>query len=109
MKIVLCEKSVQPMTRRQNFRLAQIETNCRRHFKMHEKRKICAIKHCEKRRNCLLQAISPFLTMFSTALFSVRQNKALCGNGLIHLQRILALASLGSPRMLTKAKTFCFR
>ena len=22
-------------------------------------------KHCEKRRNCLLQAISPFLTMFS--------------------------------------------
>ena len=25
-------------------------------------------KHCEKRRNCLLQAISPFLTMFSTAI-----------------------------------------
>ena len=23
-------------------------------------------KHCEKRRNCLLKAISPFLTMFST-------------------------------------------
>ena len=23
-------------------------------------------KHCEKRRNCLLQAISPFLTIFST-------------------------------------------
>ena len=23
-------------------------------------------KHCEKRKNCLLQAISPFLTMFST-------------------------------------------
>ena len=23
-------------------------------------------KHCEKRRNCLLQVISPFLTMFST-------------------------------------------
>ena len=23
-------------------------------------------KHCEKRRNCLLQAISPILTMFST-------------------------------------------
>ena len=23
-------------------------------------------KHCEKGRNCLLQAISPFLTMFST-------------------------------------------
>ena len=23
-------------------------------------------KHCEKRRNCLQEAISPFLTMFST-------------------------------------------
>ena len=26
-------------------------------------------KHCEKKRNCLLQAISPFLTMFSTTLY----------------------------------------
>ena len=26
-------------------------------------------KHCEKRRNCFLQAISPFLTMFSTAIY----------------------------------------
>ena len=25
-------------------------------------------KHCEKRRNCLLQAISPFLTMFFSTL-----------------------------------------
>ena len=35
-------------------------------------KKISAIwgrKHCEKRRNCLLQAISPFLTMFSTAIY----------------------------------------
>ena len=40
-------------------------------------------KHCEKRRNCLLQAISPFLTLFSTAFWSiVRQNAVLCGNGL---------------------------
>ena len=33
--------------------------------------KISAIygrKHCEKRRKCLLQVISPFLTMFSTAI-----------------------------------------
>ena len=40
-------------------------------------------KHCEKRRNRLLQAISLFLTMFSTAIISlVRQNAVLCGNGL---------------------------
>ena len=50
----------------------QIEINYRRHFKVQFKRKISAIegrKHCEKRRNCLLQAISPFLTMFSTAIY----------------------------------------
>ena len=29
--------------------------------------KICSSgKHCDKRRNCMQQAISPFLTMFST-------------------------------------------
>ena len=62
-----------PITRKQNFRLVQIETKCRRHFKKHLKwRKISAIygrKHCEKMRNCLLQASSPFLTMFSTAIY----------------------------------------
>ena len=39
---------------------------------MHLKWKISAIygrKHCEKRRNCLLQAISPFLTMFPKAIY----------------------------------------
>ena len=54
------------------FRLVQIETNCRRHFKVNLKWKISTIqgrKHCEKRKNCLLQAISPFLTMFSTAVY----------------------------------------
>ena len=34
-------------------------------------------------KNCLLQAISPFLTMFNTTLYLlVPQNVALCGNGL---------------------------
>ena len=36
-------------------------------------------RHFEKRRNCLLQTISPFLTMFSTA---INQNAALCGQRL---------------------------
>ena len=35
---------------------------------------------CEKRRNCLLQAISPFLTMYSTAI--EHQNAVLWGNRL---------------------------
>ena len=40
------------ITRRQNFRLVQIETNCRRHFQVHLKWKISTMKgrkHCEKR------------------------------------------------------------
>ena len=40
-------------------------------------------KHCEKRRNCLLQAISPFLTInFHSYISLVCQNAVLCGNGL---------------------------
>ena len=34
------------------------ETSCNKQF--------LGRKHCEKRRNCLLQAIAPFLTIFST-------------------------------------------
>ena len=55
-----------------NFRLVQIETNCRRHFKVHLKQKISAIQgrtNFENGRNCLLQAISPFLAMFSIAIY----------------------------------------
>ena len=64
-------------------------------------------KHCEKRRNCLLQAISPSLTMFSTLYgtyipfhmhfkissaicFNLNQSKILSsGNGLNAVQLIL--------------------
>ena len=53
----------------------QIETNCRRHFKMHLKRKISAIhgkKHCDKRRNCLSQC-------FPQLYILMPQNAPLCG------------------------------
>ena len=40
-------------------------------------------KHCDKRRNCLLQEISPFLNVFHGYISLVRQNVALCGNELI--------------------------
>ena len=33
-------------------------------------------------RNCLLQAISPFLNVFHSYISLVRQNETLCGNGL---------------------------
>ena len=55
-----------------NFRLFQTERVCRRQFQIWWKwqevirtgRKLCG-----KRRNCLLQAISPFPTVFSKGLF----------------------------------------
>ena len=37
-------------------------------IKMKNESAIKGRKYCEKRRNCLLQAISPFLTIFSTAI-----------------------------------------
>ena len=42
-------------------------------------------KHCRKRRNCSLPAISPFPTVFFKRLVSQgRQKVSLCGNGLNH-------------------------
>ena len=55
-----------------NFRLFQTERVCRRQFQIGQKwQKVFQTgkKHCEKRRNCLLQAISPFPTVFSKGLF----------------------------------------
>ena len=55
-----------------NFRLFQIERLCRRQFKTWRKwQKVIQTggKHCGKRRNCLLRAISPFPTVFSKGLF----------------------------------------
>ena len=70
-KYVLCS-GVNPFTRQQNFRMVQLERNCRQYFNVHLKWKISTImdrKHYEKRRNSLLQAISPFLTNFSIAIY----------------------------------------
>ena len=55
-----------------NFRLFQTERVCRRQFQIWQKwKKIIQTgrKHCGKRRNCLLRAISPFPTVFSKGLF----------------------------------------
>ena len=50
-------------------------------------------KHCENRRNCLLQAISPFLNVFHSYISLVCQNVSLCGNGLIkHRRKILSFS-----------------
>ena len=77
-----------PLTHYQttNFRLFQTERVCRRQFQIWRKwRKVIQTgrKHCGKRRNCSLRAISPFPTVFSKRLVSKRRQKvSLCGNGL---------------------------
>ena len=55
-----------------NFRLFQTERVCRRQFQTWQKwRKVLQMsgKHCGKRRNCSLRAISPFRTVFSKGLY----------------------------------------
>ena len=55
-----------------NFRLFQTERVCRRQFQiLRNWKKVIQTgrKHCGKRRNCPLRAISPFPTVFSKSLF----------------------------------------
>ena len=55
-----------------NFRLFQTERVCRRQFQIWRKwKKVIQTgrKHCGKRRNCSLRAISPFPTVFSKGCF----------------------------------------
>ena len=55
-----------------NFRLCETERVCRRHFQFWSNcRNVFQMgrKHCWKRRNCLLWAISAFLTVFLKDLY----------------------------------------
>ena len=69
-----------------NFTLFQTERVCRRQFqiwwKWQKLLKICR-KHCGKRRNCSLRAISPFPSVFSKDLYCRQvKAKAFFGKGL---------------------------
>ena len=68
-----------------NFRLFQTERVWRRQFQVRRKwKKVIQTgrKHCGKRRNCSLRAISPFPTVFKRLVSQGRQKVSLCGNGL---------------------------
>ena len=65
-----------------NLRVSQIERVCRRQFQGWWKwLKVFQMdrKHCGKRRNCSLRAISPFPTVFSSLVLQTRKNKGLFG------------------------------
>ena len=68
-----------------NFRLFQTERVCRQQFQIWPKwKKVIQTgrKHCEKRRNCSLRAISSFPTVFSKGFFPRGVKRCYCGNGL---------------------------
>ena len=69
-----------------NFRLFQTERVCRRQFQIWRNwKKVIQTgrKHCGKRRNCSLRAISPFPDSVLKRLVSLGcQKVSLCGNGL---------------------------
>ena len=61
-----------PITGQQNCSLVQIETNCRRHFKLYLKWKISTRKrrkHGEKGEIAYYKQFLLYLTMFSTAIY----------------------------------------
>ena len=74
-----------------NFRPFQTERVCRRQFQIWWKRpKVFqkGRKHCGKRRNCSLWAISPFSTLFSKDLLQAHKNQGLFGKGITHSHTI---------------------
>ena len=69
-----------------NFRLFWIKRLCRRQFQIWRKwQKVIQTgrKHCGKRRNCSLRAISPFPTVFSKGLFPRGVKRCSCV-GMLH-------------------------
>ena len=69
-----------------NFRLVQTERVCRRQFQIWRKwQKVIQMgrKYCGTRRNCSLQAISPFPTVFSKGLIVWEWVKPFLNNNLV--------------------------
>ena len=71
----------------------------------------CCGKHCEKRRNCLLQAISPFLIMSSTLYgtyfrfhMHLKMSSAICFN--LDQSKILSFGN-GLTRYNQGSKALC--
>ena len=78
-----------------DFRLFQTERVCRRQFQIWRKwQKVIQMgrKHCGKRKNCSLRAISPFPTVFSNSLFPRGIKRCHCvGMGLVTFEESLNL------------------
>ena len=74
-----------------NFTLFQAERVCRQQLQIWRKwQKIIQMgrKHCGKRRNCSLQAISPFPTVFSKGLFPRGVKRCHCAGMGKHMEKL---------------------
>ena len=90
-KNLLISLFLKPLTlcQRTNFRLFHTERVCRRQFQIWQKwQKVLQMgwKHCGKRRNCSLRAISSFPTVFLKDLYCRHLKTRVClGKGLTHI------------------------
>ena len=118
-----CQKTVRiylylTLSQTTNFGLFQTERVCRRQFQILRKwQKVIQTgrKHCGKRRNCSLRAISPFPQCFKRLVSQGRQKVSLCGNGLKRVtQKDQFLSESGSYISIlttsdTKGPFFCLK
>ena len=74
------------ITRLQNFRLVQIETNRRRYFKVHLNEKLVPYQVENIVRKGEIACYNQFLLFSQCFLPLVCQNASLCGNGISHYQ-----------------------
>ena len=82
-----------------NYRLYQTERVCRRQFQVSCKWQTVpqtGRKHCRKRRNCSLRAISSFPSVFKRLFLQTRKNQGLYGKGLNVSLSDLKLSSANS-------------
>ena len=75
-----CRQMPSTLSQTTNFRIFQTERICRRQSQIWWKQKVLQKdrKHCEKRWNCSLWAISPFPTVFSKDLYSRHVKSRAC-------------------------------
>ena len=86
-----------------NFILFQTERACMRQFQIclkWQKDLQMGRKHCRKRRNCSLRAISPFPSVFKILLLQTCKNQGLFGKGFTLYHTIPTLNDLETRSLL---------
>ena len=91
--------------KRQIFHSSKLKEFAEDNSKLNEKVLHKGTKHCGKRRNCLLQAIYPFPTVFSRLVRQTCKHKGLSGKGLICLTLWICQVNIPMTLLLTLSQT----